>query len=91
MTTQQARCAHDQPSTTDRCRKMGRKPHDAGRCGVRGWLEPLGACRVRRNGRSSALGNGPSGESRLTGIKPMFCDRRHSIALLYPRIGRCTP
>ena len=65
MTTQQARCVHDRPRTTDRCRRMGRKPHDAGRCGVRGRPEPLAACRVRQNGRSLALGNCPSGESRL--------------------------
>ena len=62
MTTQQARCVHDQPRTTDRYLRMGRKPHDTGRCSVRDWLVTLAACEVGRNGRSSALGSRPSGE-----------------------------
>ena len=47
---------------------MGREPHGAGRCGVRGWLEPSVACRERRNGRLSALGSSPSGEFPLMGL-----------------------
>lgn len=67
MTTQQARCVHDQPRTADRCLRMGRKPHDAGRCGVQGWLETLAACEERRNGRSSVLGSRSSGDPGFTG------------------------
>jgi catechol 2,3-dioxygenase-like lactoylglutathione lyase family enzyme len=72
MTTQQARCVHDQPRTTDRYLRMGRKAHDAGQCGVRGWLETLAACEERRNGRPSALGSRSSGESRfMLGSNPV--------------------
>src|SRR4051794_16622860 len=65
MTSRRVTCVHDRPRITDRCRKMGRKPRDAGRCSVRGWLEPLAACRERRNGRLSALESRQCGEFRL--------------------------
>ena len=43
------------------------EPHDEGRCGRLGRFEPSQACRDRRNGRLSALGNAISG-IRVTGL-----------------------
>src|SRR5512132_473074 len=73
MAIQQSRCVHDRPTTAQRCRKMGRKPHETGRCGVRGWFGLSEACRMRRNDATSTLGSRLSGESRfnaLAGLTP---------------------
>ena len=50
MATRRARCVHERPRAAERCRKVGREPHDAGLCGFRGWFESSEACRNRRNG-----------------------------------------
>ena len=42
MATQRASCVYDRPRVAECYHKVGPKPHDAGRCGVRGWLETLG-------------------------------------------------
>ena len=41
MATREARCVHDRPRAAERGHKMGRKPHDAGPCGVEAWFETL--------------------------------------------------
>jgi GNAT superfamily N-acetyltransferase len=52
VATRRARCVHERPRTAERCRKVGREPHDAGLCGVEAGSDSVWAvtCFVTRAG-----------------------------------------